>query len=204
MSQTVSRRRTCVLSCCTTCRQVSPLIRQTAEVIVISAQVRRISEGKMGPSGHERWGKCYIPSALHRYAVCVLTSPLPLRLPPPCLCRPGLFSYRLRPSAPAADYMNYLQCVNPPQLLFVFAPPRSLNQVKAEGVFIFFSLPPLSVILTTLSPLLPVTHFLFLRLGLGFVSPSVCSLPLSNYSPVSSQGFACPYVRSGSMVLIFL
>lgn len=93
------------------------------------------SEGKMGPSGHERQGKCYIPSALHRYAVCVLTSPLPLRLPPLCLRRPALFSYRLCTGAPAADYMNYLQCVNPPQLLFVFAPPRSLNQVKAGGVF---------------------------------------------------------------------
>lgn len=121
------------------------------------------SKGKMGPSGHERQGKCYIPSALHRYAVCVLTSPLPLRLPPLCLRRPGLFSYRLRPGAPAADYMNYLQCVNPPQLLFVLAPPRSLNQVKAGGVF--FLSPPLSLFLTTLSPLFPVTHFLFLRPG---------------------------------------
>lgn len=84
------------------------------------------SEGKTGPSGHERRGKCYIPSALCRYAVCVLTSPLPLWLPPLCLRRPGLFSYRLRPGAPAADYMNYLQCVNPPQLLFVFAPPYAV------------------------------------------------------------------------------
>lgn len=84
------------------------------------------SEGKMGPSGHERRGKCYIPSPLHRYAVCVLTSPLPLRLPPLRLRRPGLFSYRLRLGAPDADYMNYLQCVNPPQLLFVLAslPPH--------------------------------------------------------------------------------
>lgn len=105
------------------------------------------SEGKMGPSGHERRGKCYIPSPLHRYAVCVLTSPLPLRLPPLRLRRPGLFSYRLRLGAPAADYMNYLQCVNPLQLLFVFAsvpppPQRSLNQVKAGG---FFFLSPRSL-----------------------------------------------------------
>lgn len=101
------------------------------------------SEGKMGPSGHERRGKCYIPSPLHRYAVCVLTSPLPLRLPPLRLRRPGLFSYRLRLGAPAADYMNYLQCVNPPQLLFVFASvsprPPTLSQSGESGRIFFLS-----------------------------------------------------------------
>lgn len=101
------------------------------------------SEGKMGPSGHERRGKCYIPSPLHRYAVCVLTSPLPLRLPPLRLRRPGLFSYRLRLGAPAADYMNYLQCVNPPQLLFVFPSvsprPPTLSQSGESGRIFFLS-----------------------------------------------------------------
>lgn len=142
-----------------------------------------------------RRGKCYIPSPLHRYAVCVLTSPLPLRLPALRLRRPALFSHRLRLGAPAADYMNYLQCVNPPQLLFVFAsvpppPQRSLNQVKAGGFF--FSLPPLSLFLTTLSPRLPVAHFLFLRPGLGFVSLSVCSLPLSLITGLSVAALCLP------------
>lgn len=144
MSETVSRRRTGILICCTTCHQVSPLIRPTAEVIVISAQVRWIQRGRWGPSGHECRGKCYIPSALHRYAVCVLTSPLPLWLPPLCLRRPGLFSYCLRPGAPADDYMNYLQCVNPLQLLFVFTPPPTFSQSGESRRSFFLSLLSLS------------------------------------------------------------
>lgn len=126
------------------------------------------SEGKMGPSGHERRGKCYIPSPLHRYAVCVLTSPLPLRLPPLRLRRPGLFSYRLRLGAPAADYMNYLQCVNPPQLLFVLAslphhrPTPPLSQSGESGRIFFLPHPPA------------------LSLSHNFVtSPSCRSLPVS-------------------------
>lgn len=109
-------------------------------------------------------------------AVCFCTSlpPLPTRLCFHIVC----VSISLYVSAPTADYMNNLRCVNPRQLLS----PSCLKalsvllvspvQVSGEKVF---------------SPDLVTSHcpsaFLFLCLGLSFVWLSVSSrsLRLSNY-----------------------